>query len=350
MRVVEQSYRRSADGAQVRPFSVRAGMHSRGYSLPLQRAISDFGADTAFAQVPLKLREHYGIAVSASAARTITEAHGAALAEQQREPLETALGPEPGWERMLAEADGCMLPLVKPTESSADKRKEKTLSWEEARLCLARPVATVTARYAATLLGPVDEVGERWLDCAVRAGAGVQTQLHCLGDGASWIAGQVEARFGAQAQYLLDFYHVSEYLGAAAASCASASSVWLETQQTALKENRVAEVLAALAPFREPATVPDKEAPVRVCERYLNNHLAYLDYAGALAQGLPIGSGEIESSHRHVIQARLKRPGAWWRAENAEKMLALRVQRANQEWDAYWQKLCQAPAENFVSN
>ncbi len=344
----EQSYRRSADGVQVRPFRTRAGMHSCGYSLPLQRAISDFGADNAFGQVPAKMREHYGIAIAASAARTITEAHGAALAEQQQEALATELGPEAGWERLLAEADGCMLPLVIPSETSADKRKEKTLRWEEARLCLARPVATVTARYAATLLGEVDEVGERWLDCAARAGAGAQTQLHCLGDGASWIAGQVETRFGAQGQYLLDFYHVSEYLSAAANACSSAPSVWRETQQTALKENRVTEVLAALAPYREPATVAEAEAPVRACERYLNNHLPYLDYAGALAQGLPIGSGEIESGHRHVIQARLKRPGAWWRAENAEKMLALRVQRANEEWNAYWQKLCQAPTENFV--
>jgi hypothetical protein len=346
--VVEQSYRRRADGVQVRPFSVRAGMQSRGYSLPLQRALSDFGADNAFGQVPQKMREHYGIEVSASAARTITEAHGAEMAAQQQAALEAELGPEPGWEWVLAEADGCMLPLVKPSATSTDKRKEKTLGWEEARLCLARPVGTVTARYAATLLGTVDEVGAQWLDCAVRAGAGTQTQLHCVGDGAPWIARQVDAQFGAQGQYLLDFYHVSEYLSAAAKSCANDPKAWRQTQQTALKENRGADVLAALVPYREPASVPDLEAPVRVCERYLNNHLAYLDYAGALARELPIGSGEIESSHRYVIQARLKRPGAWWRAENAEKMLALRTQRANQEWDAYWQKLCQAPTENFV--
>ena len=37
-----------------------------------------------------------------------------------------------------------------------------------------------------------------------------------------------------------------------------------------------------------------------------------LNYKGAIAAGLPIGSGEIESSHRFVIQERLKIPGAWW--------------------------------------
>ncbi|MSO23222.1 MAG: ISKra4 family transposase, partial [Acidobacteria bacterium] len=48
-------------------------------------------------------------------------------------------------------------------------------------------------------------------------------------------------------------------------------------------------------------------------------------YQSALVAGLPIGSGEVESAHRYVIQARLKRAGAWWKEDNAAKMLALRI-------------------------
>ncbi len=59
-------------------------------------------------------------------------------------------------------------------------------------------------------------------------------------------------------------------------------------------------------------------------------------------KGLPIGSGEIESAHRYVIQERLKLPGAWWKAENVDSMLALRVVRANDQWDEYWDNLPQA--------
>jgi hypothetical protein len=77
-----------------------------------------------------------------------------------------------------------------------------------------------------------------------------------------------------------------------------------------LLNGRAATVLAALAPAREPLTVPDEEAPVRVCWRYLNNHQAYLNYPAARQAGLPIGSGEVESGHRSVIQQRLKIAGA----------------------------------------
>ncbi|MHB8166390.1 MAG: hypothetical protein ACYDDT_06405, partial [Sulfuricella sp.] len=48
------------------------------------------------------------------------------------------------------------------------------------------------------------------------------------------------------------------------------------------------------------------------------------------------GSGEIESAHRHIVQRRLKLPGAWWRAANADHMLSLRLNRANQQWNEYW--------------
>jgi hypothetical protein len=62
------------------------------------------------------------------------------------------------------------------------------------------------------------------------------------------------------------------------------------------------------------------------------NHRNYHD---ALANDLPIGFGEIESAHRYIAQQRLKRPGAWWRVDHAEYMLALRINRRNGDWVAY---------------
>ncbi len=55
------------------------------------------------------------------------------------------------------------------------------------------------------------------------------------------------------------------------------------------------------------------------------NRLEQLDYQGAIKEDLPIGSGEIESAHRYVIQERLDLAGAWWTLEKAEQMLAFLV-------------------------
>jgi hypothetical protein len=159
-----------------------------------------------------------------------------------------------------------------------------------------------------------------------------------VGDGAPWIADQVDYNFGLQGSYLVDFYHVCEYLADAAKSCANLDSKnWLETQKNALKNNEYKQVISNLKPYLEADKVEDHKAPVRACHRYLSNRTNQLDYKTAIENGLPIGSGEIESAHRYVIQERLKLPGAWWKAANVNSMLALRIVRANHQWNEYWE-------------
>ena len=118
-----------------------------------------------------------------------------------------------------------------------------------------------------------------------------------------------------------------------------ARDAWIETQKEALKDGRLDAVLQALAGHCEPPEADDEHAPVRTCHRYLRARADQLNYPRALAEGLPIGSGEVESAHRFVAQQRLKRPGAWWRVKHAEHMLALRINRINGDWDAYWKAL-----------
>lgn len=248
-----------------------------------------------------------------------------------------------GAECVVAEMDGSMIPLVATGQSGSgchDRRKDRRLEWKEARLTLAHPQGSVSPVYGVTL-GGSEEAGDLLLDCAIRAGLGAKGPVHCVGDGAPWIAEQVSRVFGLQANYLIDFYHLCEYLAAAAQVCApEAKEQWVERQPMSMKGNRVFE---ALETYLEPKAI-GKEAPVSKCCHYLKNRQDQFDYKGALDADLPIGSGEVESGHRYVIQDRLKRPGAWWKKENASSVLALRVLRANDRWDAYWNSLSKEAA------
>jgi hypothetical protein len=303
--------------------------------------MTDFGADHAFGQVPKKLREHYGIEVPESTTRKITLHHAQQMLAQNKnsiKPLKTK-----GCAVMIAEMDGSMLPIVTIGEAEGDKRKQKILQWKEVRLALAHELGCATPKFAATLTGSVDDAGQGLLNCAVAAGFGTQTQLHSVGDGASWIVDQVANKFGSQGRYLIDFYHICDYLADAAKVCAANDSkAWLETQKNLLKNNDYKQVLENLTPHLEGNDIQDSHAPVRACRRYLSNRTDQLDYKGAIEKGLPIGSGEIESAHRYVIQKRLKISGAWWKAANAETMLTLRTVRANGKWDEYWGSLAEA--------
>ena len=137
-------------GVELRPFATAAEVKCRGYSEPLQRVLVDFGAEESFGRAVERVREHYGIEVPPSAIRTQTEAHGDQMAAAA-EPLLTELGPAPGVELLITETDGSMVPIVMTGVDAdgkrvADRRTGRSLSWQEARLCLAREPEKVTAR------------------------------------------------------------------------------------------------------------------------------------------------------------------------------------------------------------
>jgi len=324
-------------GKQFRPFSCSAGVSNRRCSLPLQRIIVDFGADHAFGRVPKKLEEHYGIEIATSTIQALTEKHANQMYEQKKEAQ--TIPNQVGCRVQIGEMDGSMIPIVSIDEEAKDSRKNKTLSWKEVRLSLVHEKGSTSPKLGAVFQGSVDDAGQCLLDSAILAGFGTQTHLHAVGDGAPWIADQVEDKFGPQGSYLVDFYHVCEYLADAAKSCATdQEKSWLKTQKKLLKNNDYKKVIHNLKPYLEADNIEESKAPVRACHRYLSNRTNQLDYKTAIDAELPIGSGEIESAHRYVIQERFKLSGAWWKAANADSMLALRVVRANKGWNKYWEK------------
>ncbi len=314
-------------GAQLRPFCLSAGVRNRGYSQRLQRVMVDFGAEHSFAKAAERIQEHYAVEVPVEAIRQHTLRHGRRISQI---PAQSACAAQ----TLIAQMDGTMIPVVQPGKGP-DARKDKQLFWREARLCLARSQDKAQALYGSTL-GTAETAGWVWREVALAAGLTQKTQVHGLGDGAPWIVDKFRDNFGQQGSYLLDFYHVSEYLAQAAPQVVAKGKErqWVRRQQARLLNNQSHKVLKSLQPHIEPPEL--KEAPVGAAYRYLTQRRDCLDYATAQAQSLPIGSGEIESGHRHVIQKRLKVAGAWWKETNAHSMLNLRTARANHQWNHYW--------------
>src|SRR5271163_2088926 len=171
--------------------------------------------------------------------------------------------------------------IVEPDPDQKDKRKGKQLSWREGKISLAHAKGSRTPVYAGTIEGGVETAGRQLLECSVRDGFGSDSHVHAVGDGSPWIVGQVEQQFGAQGSYLIDFYHVCEYLSSAAEAIApnpGAREAWMEAQKDALKTGRLDKALQALARHFEAAEVDDDQAPVRRCHRYLIGRRNQLNY------------------------------------------------------------------------
>lgn len=293
------------EGHLFRPFSESCDVKCRGYSLPLQRRICDFGADVSFNGIPEKLYEHYGIEIPYSAVRYLTERHAEAVKEN--EYYETAIPETDGVGCIVCGTDGTMIPIVVTEESAdagnlSDRRKTRRCGWKEARLMPAHAKGSVSPVFGCTLGGP-DEAGEGLPNCAIHAGMGQKTEVHCIGDGAAWIVNQTDRVFGSQADYLIDFCHLCEYLSRASESCEPDNpSVFSDRHKQLMKEGKVSEVIDELKPYSESDSVPAAKAPVRCCLNYIMKRPGQFDYKRASENDLPIGSGEIGSAHRYIFR------------------------------------------------
>jgi hypothetical protein len=325
---------RSPTQTYIRPLPKRLGVTARGKSRRLERVLTDFGCEHSFARATESVREHYGFDLGASAVRQATLTHAQRAQERLEKEYEQPFRilPAVGQEAIIAEADGTMICTVEP----GPRKGKRPRDWKEMRLVAAQAKGSAIPIYAATF-GSVEEAGRRWGHCAKQAGWGLNSRIHTVGDGAEWIQLQSREIFGEQGSFLCDFYHVSQYLGAAAPACqANSPDRWRRTQQKRLRRGAAAKVIQTLAQHLEPLGTPEPDAPVRNAHRYLTNRIDCLDYPRALRLDLPIGSGMIESGHRHVLHARLKKAGTAWLRHHADQIAHLRVLRANRQWEFLW--------------
>jgi hypothetical protein len=324
----------SATQGYLRPLPERLGVRARGRSRRLERVLTDFGSEHSFVRAAQSVREHYGFEIGASMVRTATLKHAqrarTRLHKEYEQPFRVL--PAVGAQHVVAQADGTMICTVEP----GPRKGKRARQWNEMRLVAAQALDRATPVYAATF-GSVEDTGRRWGHCARQAGWGLDSQIHAVGDGADWIRLQSREIFGQQGRFLCDFFHVSEYLGGAAPACGGPrGDHWRRTQQKRLRRGAYQQVIESLAEHLEPLGTPEEDAPVRNGHRYLTNRTDCLDYPRALALGLPIGSGMIESGHRHVLQARLKKAGTAWLRDHADQIAHLRVLRSNNQWLSLW--------------
>jgi len=147
-------------------------------------------------------------------------------------------------------------------------------------------------------------------------------------------------RRGVRVVIVLDLIHVLHYLWRAAIAIHGGTNVaaetWVRTYAGKLLTRPVVDVVAGL---RQSATLHKitgaRREAVETCAEYLRARSQQLDYAGALARGLPIASGVIEGACRSLVQDRMGITGARWTVEGAEAVLRIRALIASGDWDAY---------------
>lgn len=164
-----------------------------------------------------------------------------------------------------------------------------------------------------------------------------------LGDGAPWIWNLVGEHFYDSRQ-VVDWYHAATHLHQAANALKGEHTPeaqrWFKAYDTQLFEghaDQIADTLRDLAKsHRKVAEVLRREAG------YFDDNQRRMHYQELREDGLPIGSGMVESACKQ-FRARLAGPGMRWNRSGAERMLPIRAAALNRNFDTWWQSVSALP-------
>jgi hypothetical protein len=301
-----------------------------------------------FERAATELAHFTRVQVHATSVRRHTEVAGAAYVAVQSAQLEQLerlrpAGPT-GPEVLQVSADGAMVPLIggewAEVKTVAVGRVEVETNREGVPEAHARDL-----RYFSRLADAETFTREAGVELH-RAGIATTRTVCGVMDGAEWEQTFLDVH-RPEAIRILDFPHAVEYLTRAAQATwgveAAGAEAWIHEQAPVLKHEAqgAAKVLVALAHLPvEQAVDPSAARQAReTALTYLTKRLDQIQYATFQAQGLPIGSGSVESANKLVVEARLKGAGMHWARAHVNPLVALRTIACSDRWTEAWPQI-----------
>jgi hypothetical protein len=283
----------------------------------MERRILDFGINDTFESVAERWSIHYPTKISPNLVRLVVDRVGlrceAASSEEQLQRASRA-PPEELATTLVVAIDGSMLLT----------REE---SWKEVKVGVLKRSDAAEARYVAVLGGQEEFKKSMAAALKVERADEVQT-VGWVGDGAARVW-TVAKELCPTAIQILDIPHAvhwaMEFGKALLGEGDAGLPAWITRIHQLLDadspDGAIAELMACL-----PLTTTEAQlAALDVVVAYYRQNEKRMKYRTFRALGLPVGSGIVESAHRHVLQVRMKRAGQRWAIVRARRMVRLRA-------------------------
>lgn len=298
-------------------------------SSAMERRILDFGINDTFESVAERWSIHFPTSISANLVRRVMDTVGLRCeAAYSDEASQLACREKPA-------APPSMLTVA--TDGSMVLTREE--NWKEAKVGVVARGGFIPpgeertrrriqdARYVAVLGGQPEF--KKAMAAALAAERADEVEIVVwLGDGAreNWTLASELAPLAIQ---VLDVPHAVHWAMAAAKALLGEGYCLLPQWEARIHElldadgpdAAIAELMECL-PF---ATTEEQLAALDDVVGYYRTNEKRMRYRTFRARGLPVGSGIVESAHRHVLQVRMKRAGQRWGLVRARRMVRLRA-------------------------
>lgn len=109
---------------------------------------------------------------------------------------------------------------------------------------------------------------------------------------------------------------------------------WFAIVRHDLRHGRVRKIVETLNEVaREPFRCAERTNVIKRVAAYLHRHRRHLRFRAFKNQGMPLGSGFVESAVKWLIQQRFKGVGMRWSEDGFNHLLHLRLAWANGRFD-----------------
>jgi hypothetical protein len=189
----------------------------------------------------------------------------------------------------------------------------------------------VNIHYTA-VLGTKDEFTPALWALAVQHDLPIARKRSVVADGALWIW-DVAEDVCPDGQQVVDWYHASEHLHKAALALypneadLAKRQRWFKTYKEHLYLGRIETIISVL-----------HKRGVSHLASYFERHKRRMQYLEFREEGLPIGSGTVESGVKQFKQ-RLSGTGMRWHLDNVNRMIILRSAILGHDFDDLWAKV-----------
>lgn len=241
-----------------------------------------------------------------------------------RGPKESAISPE----MVAVYADGTM---IHAEGQWREIRVGRAIAWDgdssiRRQRCFARFL-------------PLEQFGQQLFVEAHAAGYGRARKRVFLGDGAHWLW-ELAALHLPDATQILDWYHLEENVHAAAEAVfgegTQEAQQWAEDRRNELWNGAHRAARQAVAELGRRRRGAKREA-LRKLGVYLKNNAGRMDYPRYRREGLPVGSGAVESMCKTLVGGRCKQAGMRnWTRRGAEAVLRLRAAQFDDDFGPLW--------------
>jgi len=325
-----------------KPLKEEMGITHQGRSEAVKRALSDFGIEDSFSLAAKRFKEHYHFDIGVSAVARSTKQTAMQAMHYVEKKTSDSDGEKAPLDKMLVELDGCEIRTAVLQESEnttgttpvyGKPKRTKRVNWRDVRIGFVRPLDG-TPKIFVGKMDSYPEVVEQLYGAAQYIGMTSKTEIVGVCDGGIGLPEALQRQFPTM-QFVLDKSHLQDHFYDTAEKMAvpkKDQKKWVSTRVEAIAGGDVEKVLIEL---KEEYERSQNKRTKRLIG-YINRFYDALDYDTFKSKGYPIGSGEIESAHKSIPQKRLKIPGASWHPDSIDPMLSLRILRANDWWEEFW--------------